>query len=487
MNNYETVIGLEVHVQIKTQSKLFCACPVQFAAPPNSQICPVCAGYPGSLPAPNRKAVEYLVRTALALDCQINERSVFARKQYFYPDLPKNYQISQYELPLAEKGFLEIKLNNDSKLKNIGITRIHLEEDAGKLIHTPLNGTLVDLNRTGIPLMEIVSEPDLRSPEEAHAYLSHLKRILEYLEVSDCDMEKGSLRCDANVSIREPGTTALGTKVELKNMNSLRNVQEAIRYEAHRQSLAIAAGEQIRQETRLWDQDNSLTRPMRSKEQAHDYRYFPDPDLLPVVITNQEIASIKSSLPELPAARHNRLQADYQLSSYDAEVLTQDKMLAEYFERACAILSKTYDKATSAKSLSNWLTSELLGRLNNQGKTIRESPVKEPALAELVGLILSNAISGKSAKSVFDEMWSSGKSAGVVVQEKGWGQVSDSELIETWVLEAIRQNPKAAEEARNGKERALGALVGIVMKLSRGRANPTLVNSLLNKKVLNKG
>lgn len=480
MTDFETVIGLEVHVQARTASKLFCSCPTVFGSEPNSHLCPVCAGYPGVLPVLNKTAVESLVKTGLALQCAIREESIFARKQYFYPDLPKNYQISQYEKPLAEKGALTL-----ANGKVIGITRIHLEEDAGKLLHSigakELDYSLVDLNRTGIPLMEIVSEPDLRSPEEAQDYLSALKTILEYLDVSDCDMEKGSMRCDANVSIRPRLSPTLGTKVEIKNMNTISGVRDAIRYEVSRQSEAIEAGQKITQETRLWDANQQITRSMRSKEQAHDYRYFPEPDLLPLKLSPEWIEAIRQSLPELPEARRKRLIKEFSLSDYDAGVLTADKNLADFYESAHANVS---DRAGGAKLLSNWITTDLLGRLNQNNLTVADSPVTPRALAGLVNLLTDGTISGKIAKTVFEDMWQTKKDPVDIVKEKGLVQVSDTAQIEQWAEAAIAQHPKAAQEFKAGNERALGALIGIVMKLSGGQANPKLLNETLKKKIL---
>ena len=484
--NYESVIGLEVHVQIKTDSKLFCGCPTTFGAEPNSNICPVCSGYPGVLPVLNRKAVESLVKTGLALGCTINQESIFARKQYFYPDLPKNYQISQYEKPLAEHGALDVRPSDkDGAAKRVGITRIHLEEDAGKLLHEVggmhLDGSLVDLNRTGIPLMEIVSEPDLRSPQEAADYLATLKMILQYLGVSDCDMEKGSLRCDANVSIMPAGSKEFGRRVELKNMNSFRGVRDAIEYEIERQTRAVEAGERIVQETRLWDAEKRESRPMRSKEEAHDYRYFPEPDLLPLVLETDWVLQLKDTLPELPAQRRKRLEKDYGLTEYDASVLTGAKAIADYYESAHRTLAAK--DAASAKLLSNWITTELLGRLNQENREIPDSPVRPEQLSELVSLIGKGTISGKIAKTVFDEMWRSGKGPDAIVKEKGLVQVSDESEIERWVDEALAQNPKAVQDYRDGNERAAGSFVGTVMKLSKGKANPALVNRIIKRKL----
>lgn len=480
---YETVIGLEVHCQIKTDSKLFCTCPTTFGEIPNTNICPVCCGHPGVLPVLNKKTVESLVKTALALGCRVNLESIFARKQYFYPDLPKNYQISQYEKPLAEHGSLQM-LNASPEggaPRKVGITRIHLEEDAGKLIHTvgskELDYSLVDLNRTGIPLMEIVSEPDMRSPEQAQEYLTTLKMVLQYLDVSDCDMEKGSLRCDANVSVRPEGDPKFGMRVELKNINSFRNVRDAIEYEVRRQIHCKESGERVVQETRLWDADKQETRPMRSKEQAHDYRYFPEPDLLPLVLEQSWVDAIRKSLPELPEAKRKRFVEQFKLSEYDATVLTSDKALGDFYEKAIEVKSGQ----PNYKSTANWITSELAGHLNAENKSIEDSPIPPENIRELVRLIDDGTISGKIAKTVFEEMWKTQKAPAAIVKEKGLVQVLDKGQIEQWVRDAISQNQKAADEYRGGKEAAIGSLVGTVMKISKGQANPGLVNQILKE------
>ncbi|OGR94371.1 MAG: aspartyl/glutamyl-tRNA amidotransferase subunit B [Elusimicrobia bacterium RIFCSPLOWO2_01_FULL_64_13] len=480
--DYESVIGLEVHVQIKTDSKLFCSCPTVFGAPPNSNICPVCSGYPGCLPVLNRKAVESGVRTALALGCEVREESVFARKQYFYPDLPKNYQISQYEKPLAEGGELFVETAGRPEPLRVRILRVHLEEDAGKLIHPEgaggAEGSLVDLNRTGIPLMEIVSEPDLRSSEDAQRYLEALKSSLEYLGVSGCDMEKGSLRCDANVSIRPAGSRTLGTKVELKNMNSFRGVRDAVDYEIARQTAAVESGGRIVQETRLWDAEKGESRPMRSKEEAHDYRYFPEPDLPPLAAPKEWVESLRAALPEMPRARRERFTRDYHLTGYDARVLTAQKELGDYYEAAWQLL-RTVRGDGREKLLANWVTTELLGRLNAGKMELASSPVPAESMAGLVRLILDGTLSGKIAKTVFDEMWATGGEPAEIVQKKGLVQVLDEGRIREWAKEALARNRKAADEFRSGKERALGSLVGAVMKASGGKANPEIVNRIL--------
>lgn len=476
--NYEIVIGLEVHVHLKTKSKLFCGCSTEFGSVPNSNICPVCTGQPGTLPVLNKKAVEFAVLTGLATNCKIAKHSIFARKNYFYPDLPKNYQISQYELPLCEKGFLEIEI--DGIPKKIGITRIHLEEDAGKLLHAigvqELDYSLVDYNRTGIPLLEIVSEPEISSPDEAYQYLTNLKAILRYIGISDCDMEKGSLRCDANISLRIVGEKKLGVKVELKNMNSFKAIRDALNYEIERQKEALNLNEKIVQDTRLWDEKSGATVSMRSKEQAHDYRYFPEPDLAPIEIDEKFLNVIRKNLVELPKDRKKRFVEKFGFSDYDAAVLTSEKSLADYFESVVNIVNEP-------KLISNWITTELLGKLNAENKDIISSPVSSKNLAGMLKLISDGTISGKIAKTVFEQMYKTGKSASEIVKEQGLVQISDEKEIEKLVEEAIAENQKAVAEFKAGKQQALGALVGSVMKKSRGQANPKLVNEILIKKL----
>ncbi len=476
---YEAVIGLEVHSQIKTDTKVFCNCSTDFHSQPNTNICPVCTGQPGVLPVLNKKAVELLVRTGLALECRINKKSVFARKQYFYPDLPKNYQISQYDLPFAEHGKLNISV--DGGVKTIGITRIHLEEDAGKLVHDigmkKLDYSLADYNRTGIPLMEIVSEPDMRTPQDAAAYLTALKSLIEYLETSDCNMEEGKFRCDANVSIRPVGQKEFGTKAELKNMNTISGVEEALVYEIQRQIEVVENGGKIVQETRTWDPDEKVTKSMRSKENAHDYRYFPDPDLVPVILDDEFINGIKKNIPELPEIRKQRFISQYGLSEYDANVIISDKALADYYETALETASKQADN--SGKQIANWITTELLGKLNSAKLTIKESPVKADNLGTLVALIIKGTISGKIAKMVFEDMFNDGKDPDTVIKEKGLVQISDEGAIVAICKEAVAESPKIVEEYKAGKERAIGAIVGLVMKKSKGKANPQMVNKIL--------
>jgi len=473
--NYEPVIGLEVHVQLKTRSKLFCSCASEFGAEPNKNTCPVCLGLPGSLPVLNREALRLAVKVGLALDCKTSERIKFDRKNYFYPDLPKAYQISQYDMPVNGRGFLEME--TEQGIKKVGITRAHLEEDAGKLLHEGIKeGSLVDYNRAGVPLLEIVSEPDLRSPEEAYEYLTALKAILQYLEVSDCDMEKGSLRCDANVSVRPQGEAKLGTKVEVKNMNSFRAVQKAVAYEISRQTHALETGEKLTQETRLWNESKGQTFSMRSKEFAHDYRYFPEPDLVPFALSKTEIEEIRKTLPELPAARAKRLMEQYSLSESDAFQLVGDKRLVEYYEACVA-------EKVNPKLASNWIQSELLGELNQRGKGIAQSPVSAKDLAGLIRLIENNTISGKMAKDVLPEMVETGKSAEAIVKEKGLVQVTDTKAIEEAVDKVIQSNPKVIEDFKAGKKQALGFLVGQVMKETQGRASPKMVNEILERRL----
>ncbi len=475
---YEAVIGLEVHAQLLTESKIFCGCSTRFGEAPNSQTCPVCLGMPGVLPVLNRKAVEYAIRTALAVQGTIAPSSRFARKNYFYPDLPKNYQISQYELPLATGGAVELSLNGMAK--RVGIRRIHLEEDAGKLLHggsmDQADYSLVDFNRCGVPLIEIVTEPDLRTPEEAAEFLKHLRTILQYLGVCEGNMEEGNLRCDANVSIRPVGSTGFGVKTEVKNMNSFRNVQRALEYEIQRQITLATSGERVLQETRLWDAEQGITLSMRGKEEAHDYRYFPEPDLVPLAVSSAWVEEIRASLPELPAERRRRFVQAYGLPEYDASLLTATKAIAGYFEE-CVQLHR------DPKLVSNWIMAELLGYLNREGKEIAESPISPPQLAALLALIQQGTISGKIAKAVFEEMCQTGKAPEIIVQEKGLVQITDREELSRIVEEVLAQNPGPVADFKGGKEKALTALVGAVMRLTKGRGNPQLINELLREKL----
>jgi len=477
---YEMVVGLEVHAQLATQSKLFCGCPTDgFGAPPNSRICPVCTGQPGVLPVLNRRAAELAFRAALALDCRITPVSIFARKNYFYPDLPKAYQISQYELPFSEHGGLEIR-TKDGHTQRVRIHRIHMEEDAGKLLHAigaeKLDYSLVDFNRGGTPLVEIVSEPDIRSSDAAYAYLAALKEILQYAGVSGCNMEKGEMRCDANVSLRPEGTEKFGTRAEIKNLNSFHNVKLALEHEFVRQAEILDSGGRVVQETRLWDAERGMTASMRSKEEAHDYRYFPDPDLPPLAADADWIERIRAELPELPAQRRARLAAEFGLSDYDAEVLTAEKSLGDFFLKATP-------EPESAKTLANFITTELQGKLNSENIPVDEIPIKPLQLLGLVGLTNTGIISSKAAKEIFSKMWETGKDAQPLMDEMGLAQVSDEGQIKAWVQEALAANPKAAEDLRGGKERAAGSIVGAVMKLSKGKANPALVNRLIKEAI----
>lgn len=468
---FETVIGLEVHVELHTKTKIFCGCSTSFGAPPNTHTCPICLGHPGVLPVLNRQAVDYAMKAAMALNCQIAEETKFDRKNYFYPDSPKAYQISQYDRPIGENGWIEIEVNGETK--RIGITRVHLEEDAGKLTHVEGgSASLVDFNRVGTPLIEIVSEPDLRSPEEARAYLEKLKAIMQYCDVSDVKMEEGSLRCDANISLRPVGQAEFGTKAELKNMNSFRGVQKGLEYEVLRQTELLEDGEKVVQETRRWDEALGKTLSMRSKEEAHDYRYFPDPDLVKVYIDEEWKERIRSTIPELPDARKARYVRDYGLPSYDAELLTGSLKLAEFFE-------ESLEYTTDAKMVSNWIMGELLGYLNANNLEITDVKVTGKGLGEMIGLIEKGTISSKIAKTVLKEMIESGKAPQQIVEEKGLVQISDEGAIQAVVDQVIQGNPQSVADYKAGKEKAVGYLVGQVMKETKGKANPGLVNKLI--------
>ena len=473
---YESVIGLEVHVQLGTQTKLFSRCSTAFGNPPNTQTDPVVLGLPGALPVLNRQAVVLGVMASMALNCEVRNFSRFARKNYFYPDLPKGYQISQFDQPLAEHGWLEVKV--DGETKRIGITRLHLEEDAGKTIHDGFADSdrysYVDLNRAGVPLAEIVSEPDIRSAEEAVAYVSELRQIMQFVGVSTCDMEKGQLRCDVNVSVRPRGQEEFGTKVEVKNMNSFRFIQQALEFEIARQVGVLEAGGTIPQQTRLYNVDTGETVAMRSKEEAHDYRYFPEPDLLPLIVSDEWQAEIRSSMAELPSARRTRFVEQYGLSDYDAEVLTASRTMADYFE-------KVAEKSGDAKAAANWVQGELAGALNAANQSIEESPVSAQQLGELVGLIGDGTLSGKLAKDVFAKMFDSGRDAGEIVEAEGLKQISDQGELQKIIDDILAQNEKQVETYRGGKTTVLGFFVGQVMKATRGQADPKAVNELLRK------
>jgi aspartyl-tRNA(Asn)/glutamyl-tRNA(Gln) amidotransferase subunit B len=472
---YEPVIGLEVHAQLKTKTKIFCSCSTSFGAPPNTHTCPVCLGMPGVLPVLNKKVVEYTLRMAIATNCRIARESRFARKNYFYPDLPKGYQISQYELPIAENGFIEIQINGHKK--RIGITRIHMEEDAGKLGHDPDRPlSMVDFNRTGVPLIEIVSEPEIRSPQEAGTYLRHLRSILRYIGISDGNMEEGSFRCDANVSIRPKGSETLGTRTELKNLNSFKHVEKALAFEINRQKEILQDGGRVIQETRLWDPDKNRSTSMRGKEDAHDYRYFPDPDLLPLVINDDWIDSVRKRLPELPDEKKKRFMDEYGLPSYDAAFLTSSRELADYFEECVK-------KFPNPKQVSNWVMGSLLGLLNTLGKSIAESPISSGNLAQLLKLIDEKVISGKIAKTVFDEMAQTGRPPKEIVEEKGLVQVTDESAIKEVVLQVLERCLKEVEAYKNGKTKLFGFFVGQVMKETKGKANPKIVNEILKDRL----
>ena len=477
--NYEPVIGLEVHAQLLTASKIFCGCSTRFGEAPNDNTCPVCMGFPGVLPVLNKRVVEFAIRVGLATHCEIARYSRFARKNYFYPDLPKGYQISQYELPLCEHGYLDIEVGEGKK--KIRLTRIHMEEDAGKNIHEARGDySLVDLNRTGVPLLEIVSEPDIRSAAEAGSYLRNLRAILQYLDVCDGNMEEGSFRCDANVSVRPLGTKELGTKVEIKNLNSFKAVEKAIDSEIERQIETLSEGGKLVQETRLWDADREVTRSMRSKESAHDYRYFPDPDLLPLVVDEKWIDAIRAALPELPAAREERFVSDYGLPRYDAQVLTGRRDVGDYFEAAVKI-------HRNPKAVSNWVMGDLFrvikDRKLDEALCITEWPVPAAHLAAMIKMIDEGKISGKIAKNVFSEMLASGASPESIVHEKGLEQVSDTGSIEAAVDQVIAANPKVVADYRGGNEKSFGFFVGQVMKATQGKASPQIVNEILRKKL----
>ncbi|MGB9715544.1 MAG: Asp-tRNA(Asn)/Glu-tRNA(Gln) amidotransferase subunit GatB [Thermodesulfovibrionales bacterium] len=472
---YEAVIGLEVHAQMLTETKIFCGCSTKFGSEPNTQTCPVCIGMPGVLPVLNKKALELAIKTGLSMNCKISRYSRFARKNYFYPDLPKGYQISQYELPICEDGYVEIVI--DGEIKKIGIIRIHIEEDAGKNIHVEDgNYSFVDLNRAGVPLMEIVSKPDIRSPREAVEYMKKLRTILRYLGVCDGNMEQGSLRCDANVSVRPIGQKEYGIRTEVKNINSFKFVEKALDYEIRRQMKILEHGGKVIQETRLWDSIRGITESMRGKEEAHDYRYFPEPDLVPITVDQEWINEIKESITELPDIKRGRFVSEYSLPEHDADFLSSERPLADWFEEAVKL-------GGQPKIVSNWIQGDLMRLLNEEDKTIEECPLRPKQLVGMLRLIDNGTISGKIAKAVFEEMYKTGKDAEIIVKEKGLLQISDTREIDKFIDEVIAKHPKEVERFRSGEEKLIGFFVGQVMKLTKGKANPQMVNELLRKKL----
>lgn len=476
---YEAVIGLEIHSELKTKTKIFCGCATSFGAEQNTHVCPVCLGLPGVLPVVNKKVVEFAIKAGVAFNCTINKFSKFDRKNYYYPDLPKNFQTSQYDLPIAEHGYVDIEVGG--KPKRIHITRIHMEEDAGKLVHSGTTikdsaSSNVDYNRTGVPLIEIVSEPDMRTPEEARLYMEKVKNILEYIDVSNCKMEEGNLRADVNISLRQQGTERLGTKAEMKNLNSFKMVENALAYEIERQEEILEDGGHIAQETRTWDDGKGITLSMRSKEQAQDYRYMPEPDLVPIVTTDEQIEAMRKELPELPDARKNRLMRECGLSVYDAGIIVASRAMADYFDAAV-------NDGADAKLVANWLMGDLAKQLNADNKTIADSPVDALHLAAMIKLIQKGTISSKIAKKVFSEMWQTGKDAEVIVKEKGLVQITDTKAIEKIIDTVIADNPKPVADYQGGNAKSIGFLVGQVMKASKGKANPALVNKMLKEKL----
>ncbi len=476
---YEAVIGLEVHTELRTATKIFCSCKTSFGADPNTNVCPVCLGLPGVLPVLNRHVLEFAVRTGLALNCEIARYSKFDRKNYYYPDLPKNFQTSQYDLPICGPGYLDVEV--DGKTSRIRITRAHMEEDAGKLVHhgtsiTDSDYSLVDYNRTGTPLLEIVSEPDMRTAKEAVAYMEKLRAILQYCEVSDCKMEEGSLRCDANISVRPVGQKELGTKTEIKNINSFRGVERAIEYEARRQVEVLEEGGKVVQETRTWDEKEGVTKSMRKKEEANDYRYFPEPDLVPFTVSEEYIENIRKTLPELPDARKTRYMDSYGLDAYNADYLTNDKDRADYFEAMVAA-------GADPKEAANWLMGDFAKQMAQSDVDMKSVPVAAAQMAELLKLIAAGTISGKIAKQVFPEMWETGKPAAAIVEEKGLVQISDTGALEELAAKVIAANPQSVEDFKAGKKKAVGFLMGQIMKETKGQANPQVVNGILTKKL----
>lgn len=474
INEYEPVIGLEIHAQLLTESKLFCGCSTQFGNPPNTNVCPICMGHPGVLPKINKKAIDFAIRMGLATNCTINKYSIFARKNYFYPDLPKGYQISQFELPLCSNGFIEIASSNGKR--KIRINRIHLEEDAGKSIHDQGNFTLLDFNRCGVPLIEIVTAPDIRTPEEAGIFLSEIRQIVKYLGICDGNMEEGSLRCDANISIRKKGEERLGTKTEVKNMNSIKNVVNALKAEIARQIELLENNETVIQQTLLWNAEKNIIEPMRSKEESHDYRYFPEPDLPILEIDEVWLEKIKQNLPELPSKRKKRFKEQYNLPEYDIEILTSEKEYADYYE-SIVQLTKDY------KSASNWFMTEILKIINEKKVTLKEFPIRPEWIASLINLINNGTISSKIAKKIFSEMLSEPQAPETIIKKKNLTQITDRKTIEKIVEEVLRSNSKQVEQYLTGKEKVFAHFVGEIMKITKGKANPVLVNEILKEKL----
>lgn len=474
INEYEPVIGLEIHAQLLTESKLFCGCSTQFGNPPNTNVCPICMGHPGVLPKINKKAIDFAIRMGLATNCTINKYSIFARKNYFYPDLPKGYQISQFELPLCSNGFIEIASSNGKR--KIRINRIHLEEDAGKSIHDQGNFTLLDFNRCGVPLIEIVTAPDIRTPEEAGIFLSEIRQIVKYLGICDGNMEEGSLRCDANISIRKKGEERLGTKTEVKNMNSIKNVVNALKAEIARQIELLENNETVIQQTLLWNAEKNIIEPMRSKEESHDYRYFPEPDLPILEIDEVWLEKIKQNLPELPSKRKKRFKEQYNLPEYDIEILTSEKEYADYYE-SIVQLTKDY------KSASNWFMTEILKIINEKKITLKEFPIRPEWIASLINLINNGTISSKIAKKIFSEMLSEPQAPETIIKKKNLTQITDRKTIEKIVEEVLGANSKQVEQYLTGKEKVFAHFVGEIMKITKGKANPVLVNEILKEKL----
>lgn len=472
IKEYEIVIGLEVHSELKTNTKIYCDCTTEFGGEPNTHCCPICTGMPGTLPVLNGKVVEYAIRAGLATNCKINQFSKQDRKNYFYPDLPKAYQVSQYDLPLCYEGHVEIEVEGNKK--SIGLTRIHIEEDAGKLIHDSGEGSLIDYNRCGVPLIEIVSEPDLRSAAEVRAYLEKLRTILLYADVSDCKMNEGSLRCDVNLSVREKGATEFGTRTEMKNMNSFNFIVKAIEYEAKRQIRELEEGRQIVQETRRWDESKGITVSMRSKEEAHDYRYFPEPDLMPIVTTDEMIQAIKEALPEMPDTRKIRYLKDFGLTEYDADLIVASRRMAEFFESAS-------EKCANKKAVANWIISDIFQRLTEEEKEQAIVPFEASLLGELVNLIEAGTISNTIAKTVFAQMWETGQNPEQIVEEKGLKQINDDGALKQMAEEVIANNPKPVQDYLSGKSAALNTLMGQMMKMTKGKANPQTVTQILKE------